>query len=262
MIEINKIYNMDCLEGMKQIEDNSVDCSWTDPPYNIDYNYSEYKDNKTKEEYWCFLEEVFKDIYRVLKDGSCLFIKQYHKNQYKMVKVCLDIGFLLHNTIIWKNSSPAQPKSNYKSIYEVILVFTKGEIKYFNDKFETRKTIMPWNKDRLNNYYGKLSNLWDDIPPVYAGSIKHKEGVYKVGTNKKIHPAQHPIKLVTRSIGFTTKENEIVLDPFIGSGTTAVACKQLNRNFIGFEITEEYCVVANKRLEQGNLNGWVKQSDD
>ena len=77
-----------------------------------------------------------------------------------------------------------------------------------------------------------------------------KEGVYEEGTNKKVHPAQHPIKLVTRCIGFVTKKGETILDPFIGSGTTAVACKKIGRNFIGFEIDKKYVDLAQKRVNK------------
>lgn len=254
---LNQIQNIDCLEGLKKIPNESIDCIWTDPPYNINYNYDEYNDSKTGPQYEALMEEIFKTSQFILKPGRCLFMKQWHKNIPLIMLIGLKY-FKLHNLIIWKNSSPAQPKDNYKPVYEVIFMFTKGDITYFNDKFETRKTLMPWNKDRIENYYGKITNLWDDIPNIYAGSIKHKEGVYKPGTNEKEHPAQHPIKLVTRCIGFVTQENEIVLDMFMGSGTTAVACKQLNRNFIGFEISKKYIEIANKRLQQDNLQNWIQ----
>lgn len=249
VLDINKIYNMNCLEGLKLIDDNSIDCIWTDPPYNIGYEYNEYDDNKNELEYQKLIEEVFRQSSRILKDGKVMFMKQWYKNIQTILSISSSY-LRLHNIIIWKNSSPAQPKDNYKPIYEVIFMFTKRNIDYFNDKFETRKTMMPWNKDKIENYFGKLTNLWDDIPNIYAGSIKHREGIYKTGTNEKEHPAQHPIKLVTRSIGFVTQKDEVVLDMFMGSGTTAVACKQLNRNFIGFEINKEYCDIAEKRLKK------------
>lgn len=247
---------MDCLEGMKQMDNNSVDCIWTDPPYNINYHYDNYQDNLSEKKYWDLIDNIMIECYRVLKDGKCMFIKQFWKNQYRTTQLALDKGFKIHNVIIWKNSSPAQPKDNYKPIYEVIIMITKEKLNYFNDKFETRTIIMPWAKGRLENYYGKLTNLWLDIPNIYAGSIKHKEGIYQSGTNKKAHPAQHPIKLVKRCIGFVTKEEDVILDPFIGSGTTAVACKQLNRKFIGFELSKDYCDIANERLSQQNLTNY------
>lgn len=259
---INKVIQGDCIEGLKQLDDNSVDCIWIDPPYNINYKYNGYSDNLDTDDYQKMMETSFKEFYRILKDGKCVFIKQFWRNLPLTLKIGMKY-FNFHNQIIWKNSSPAQPKTNFKPLYEIILMFTKGEIVYFNDKFETRKTQMPWTKSRTENYYGKISNLWIDIPNIYGGSIKHKEGIYKPGTNEKKHPAQHPIKLVTRCIGFVTKEKDIVLDCFMGSGTTAVACKQLNRNFIGFELSEEYCKIAEERLKQENLlNIFEKEGDE
>ena len=249
-----KIINGDCIQGLSNLAEESIDCVWTDPPYNINYHYEGYDDNLSEKEYWDMIDNVLAGCYKVLKIGKVMFMKQFWKNWYLSVQIALDKGFKLHNVIIWKNSSPAQPNTNYKPIYEVILMFTKGDIDYFDDKFETRKTIMPWNKSRLENYFGKITNLWTDIPNIYAGSIKHKEGIYKDGTNEKAHPAQHPIKLVTRCIGFVTKEEDVVLDPFIGSGTTAVACKQLNRQCIGYEINPEYCKIAEERLSQKSVS--------
>lgn len=249
----NKILQGDCIKEMEKLPDNSIDCIWTDPPYNINYHYNNYSDNLEEDEYYKLLDNCFKEFKRLIKPNKLIFIKQFWRNMPMM----LDIGrkyFKFYNQIIWKNSSPAQPKTDYKPMYEVILVFVSGEKPdYFNDKFETRETIMPWNKDRAKNYYGKIGNLWDDIPYVYAGSIKHKEGLYVPGTNRKEHPAQHPEKLVSRSIGFCTKEGEIVLDPFGGSGTVAAVCKKINRGFIIIEKDKHYIDLIKQRLENTTL---------
>lgn len=253
MLELNKVYCMDCLEGLKQLDSNSIDCIWIDPPYNINYKYDIYKDNKEKEEYFNFIKKCLIESERVIKKGKVIFVKQFWKNIPDMLKIT-DGLLTFWNLIIWKNSSPAQPNDNFKPSYEVIFMFVKGDnIDFFDSKFEVRKTLMPWDKKRKENYYGKISNIWDDVPYIYAGSIKHKEAILKEGTNEKVHPAQHPIQLVIRSIGFVTKENDVVLDFFMGSGTTAVACRQINRNFIGFEISEEYCKVIEKRLSQKKI---------
>lgn len=256
MLELNKVYCMDCLEGMKQVQDQEIDCIWTDPPYNQNYDYSEYKDNLNTNDYFNLINNVVQEGYRVLKEGRFMFIKQSMKNIPMMFEIINKTDFKFHNLIIWKNSSPAQPKNNYKPSYEVIFMLSKGAPIYFNDKFETRKTIMPWDKKSKENYYGKLSNIWDDISYIYGGSIRHPEGIYKDGTNDKLHPCQHPIQLVIRCIGFVTKEEEVILDPFIGSGTTAISSKRLNRNFIGFEIDRAYVELCNKRLSQKNLDSF------
>ena len=251
---MNKIIHGDCIEEMKKLGEDSIDCIWTDPPYNINYNYENYKDDLESKEYRSLLHSFLVHSAIVLKEGGCLFIKQFWRNVPLMFDLIKGSSFTFHNMIIWKNSNPHQPKDNFKPAYEVILMFVKGEkIKYFNDKFEVRTTIMPWANKRAENYYGKITNLWEDVPYVYAGSIKHPEAVMEEGTKKKVHPAQHPLQLVIRCIGFVTKEGDTILDPFLGSGTTAVACKQLKRNCIGIEIDEKYVKVAKKRLEQKTL---------
>lgn len=253
MLELNKVYCMDFREGIIQVQDRSIDCIWTDLPYNQNYDYSEYNDNLEVKEYVDLMTRMVQEGYRVLKEGRFMFIKQSMKNIPLMFTILNKTDFLFHNLIIWKNSSPAQPKNNYKPAYEVIFMLSKGAPTYFNDGFENRKTIMPWNKKRTENYYGKLNNIWDDISYIYGGSIRHPEGIYKDGTNDKRHPCQHPIQLVTRCIGFVTQEWETVLDMFIGSGTTAVSCKQLKRNYIGFEKDPNYVKLCNERLSQSIL---------
>ena len=104
--------------------------------------------------------------------------------------------------------------------------------------------------DGTKEYKGRLNDLWDDIKPVTAGNLKHPEGCYKEGSGSKEHPAQHPEELVVRSIQCTTNEGDIVLDIFMGSGTVANVCRKNKRNFIGFEISTEYCKVAEKRLSE------------
>lgn len=249
MLELNKVYNEDCLLGFQKLEDNSIDCIWTDPPFNVGYKYNKYKDRLEREDYKNFMGRVMLQCYRVLKEGKFLFVKQTYRNLDLMIDI--RYNFKLHNLIVWKNSNTDQPKNNYKTQYEVILMFLKGkEPDYFNPNFETKKTVLPFEAGGGINLNGKLTNLWLDIPNLYAGAIIHPEAVIKEGTKSKAHPAQHPKQLVKRCIGFVTKENDIVLDCFIGSGTTAVACKELNRNFIGFEIDKTYCQIAEERLKQ------------
>lgn len=254
MIEINKIHNADCIELMKEIDEDSIDCIWTDPPYNINYSYENYKDDLESQEYKKLLSQLMENASIILKPGGVLFIKQFWRNMPLMFDIFKDTKFKFWNLVIWENSNPHQPKDNFKPAYEVIFMFVLGDkIRYWDEKFEVRTTLMPWDKSRKENYYGKISNLWKDIPYVYAGSIKHPEAQLKEGTKQKQHPAQHPMQLVKRCIGFATKENDLILDPFMGSGTSALACKQMKRNFIGIEIDEEYCKLANKRLSQQSL---------
>ena len=95
-----------------------------------------------------------------------------------------------------------------------------------------------------------MKDRWDDIPFVYAGSITHKEAIIEPGTNGKSHPCQMPEGIAKRAILFSSNEGDVVLDPFIGSGSTAVAAKLTKRHWIGIELSEKYCELARKRVAQ------------
>jgi DNA modification methylase len=251
MLELNKIYCMDCLEGLKMIPDNSIDLVWTDPPYNIDYGYDIYKDKKIDYYIWC--GEWIKESHRILKTDGSIFIKMW---SFNIPQICwaLDYNkFDMKNIIIWKRHSQAGYMDRFLGGYETILFYSKSkESKFYPDRI-LKKSKFTKRWDGKKEYKGRLHDIWTDIKPVTCGSLKHPEGIYKEGSGEKLHPAQHPTELVTRCVISTTNEGDTVLDPFMGSGTTAVACKQLQRNFIGFELSQKYVDIANKRLSQKQI---------
>ena len=249
MIEINKIYNMDCLEGLKQLKDNSIDCIWTDPPFNINYIYDEYKDSLSEDEYFKWCEKWLIESYRVIKSSGSIYIKIWSHKSYELQSIMRSIGFKFQNQIIWKRKSQAGYKNKLLGGYEVILFFTKSKDNYiFNPEAVLRKTEFLARWDGTKIYKGRLNDLWDDIKPVTAGNLKHPEGIYIKGTGKKEHPAQHPEELVRRCILFSTYENHLILDLFMGSGTTASVCVKNNRKYIGFDISNNYVNIAKERL--------------
>ena len=222
MIELNKIHCMDCLEGMKLMPDNSVDSIITDPPYNINFKPqrgltdSIENDNMEKEDFKFFLMNIFKEVDRVLKDNSFLIIFSGWST-IPLFRIILDELFILKSMPVWV-------KNNFgigyytRPQYEPCFLYFKGNPK---------PLIKP------------ISDVW-----FFNRLLKLK------------HSCQKPEKLMRFIVKTFTKENDLILDPFIGSGTTAVACKQLNRKYIGFELDPEYVNIANKRLEQNNLNDW------
>ena len=246
MIQLNSILKMEALEGLKQIDDKTINCIWIDPPYNINYKYDEYKD--TREDYfeWCL--RWLKESYRVLKDDGSIFVKMWSRHLFKFNQCLEEAGFVFKNLIVWKRKSCANYSDKYLGGYEVIYFFSKTEDnKYFPEGF-LRDTQFLKRWDGTKEYKGRLNDLWDDIKPVTAGNLKHPEGIYVEGTGKKEHPAQHPEELVERSILCTTEEEDVVLDFFCGSGTTCAVCKKHNRQFIGFDISEKYVDVSNQRV--------------
>lgn len=213
MLELDKIYNMDCLEGMKQIEDKSIDLIIFDPPYS---RFSGSDGLKTNLGDYKILEVYFKEISyefkRIIKDTGSVFgfcdFRTYPCLYYGMF-----YNFQPANLIIWKKNFLG-PGINFRPLHELI-VYWKCE-------------NTPSPKDR------NVTDIWD---------------APRVKPDDKQHTYQKPVKLIRLMIENCSDENKVILDPFIGTGTTAIACKELNRHFIGFEISPEYCEIAEKRLK-------------
>ena len=244
-MEYNQIICGDCLEVMKGMPDESVDLIVTDPPYNKNYPYKNYNDSRI--DYWEWLKNIFEELNRILKNNSSIYVKQDLDNLYNMMTI-LNAVADYKNIINWKNPSQAHPKNNYDKWSEVILFYIKGS-PIFNTYAEKRKKPLNYWSGCGKEYKGKMSNYWDDINRVYSGCVHSKEAEIDIKTNKKYHSCQMPVGLAKRCINFSSNEGDIILDPFIGSGTTAVACVESKRNYIGIDSNKEYCEIARKRIK-------------
>ncbi len=224
-MELNKIYNEDCLEGMKRIADNSVDLVVTDPPYklisggcrgsiDIVFNNASYEQKSSGQ-----LFEIpnfyswFKEVYRVMKDGSHFYCMINDKNMQEVLNVAQQIGLKELNILVWDKGMHT-PLGYYMKNIEFIVLFRKGYAK------------------KINNMGSKA-----------LISIKGIRG-------DKVHVSEKPVTLMEHLILNSSNEGEVVLDPFMGSGTTAVACLNTNRNFIGFELDENYHKIACERVAE------------
>jgi len=216
MLEINKIHCMDCLEGMKQIPDNSVDLVLTDPPYAMaGMNYKDYNDND--------IQQVNNLICNFLQEAKRIAkIIIFPSGKYETEKMLFKL-FPPKWRICWYKGAQKGLSPIGFNDWEMIMIYGNKVHVYAHDFIRLKKL------DRMGNYG---------------------------------HPCPKPVEWARWFIKRFSKENDIVLDPFMGSGTTAVACKQLNRNFIGFEISQEYVDIANKRLAQENLKEWFDNGKD
>lgn len=228
MIEIDKIYNMDCLEGMKSIPDDTIDLVVTSPPYNFGgfnrngrkITYASYSDDLEDSEYKEWIKQVMSECARVLKKGGVMywnhkgrFVNHVYKHCFWVIDVC---PIQLSQHIIWNYpSSPDVAKVKWYPRHEEIFMFTKGEANYFNEDA------------------AKIGDVWQ---------ISHVDP-------SNDHPAPFPVSLAERCIFGSCPKSGVVLDPFMGSGTTAVAAVRQKKHFIGFELNKEYCVKATKRVE-------------
>ena len=261
MLELNKIYCCDCVEGMKQLEDNSVDLTVTSPPYD---QLRTYQDDNFA---WNF--DIFKgvadELYRVTKPGGVVVwvVGDAVENgtetgtSFRQALYFKEIGFKLHDTMIYeKNSStfPAKITSKrYSQVFEYMFVFVKGkkirdDIKLIADKRNKWAGWINWGERSQYKQDGTQMKS-GDIKPTPEFSLRNNIWKYAVSFNDRTgHPAVFPEKLAEDHILSWTKEGDLVLDPFMGSGTTAKMAMLNKRNYIGFEKNQEYWEVSLKRV--------------
>ena len=259
--KINNIFCEDCVEGMKKIKSNSVDLVVTSPPYDGIRNYNGFSLD---------LHETGKEIYRILKEGGiCAVVIQDQTKDFgksltsfrMIVDWCDNIGFKLFENIIYhKNGTEgAWWKYRFRVDHEYIPLFLKGKKpSYFNKeplKIPSKhggKTMTGSGNRRTDgkttatvtrqiNTMKCRGTVWDYMMAGDKNPLKRK------------HPAVFPDQIPTDIITCFCPENGIVLDPFMGCGSTAVASVRLNRNFIGFDISQEYCDLAYERLKKDTL---------
>ena len=230
-------------ESMGELADNSVHLMVTSPPYNVG---KEYDENLTLEGYKEFLKKVWREVYRVLVPGgrACINIANLGRKPYIplhafIVEDMLDLGFLMRGEIIWNKASSSSPSTAWGSwlsaanptlrdIHEYILVFSKGTF--------TRKRQL--NRD---NTISKEEFL-EFTKSVWTFSAEQAKTVG--------HPAPFPVELPYRLIQLYTYQDEVVLDPFMGSGQTAIAAMKTRRHYAGYDINERYVRLAERRIRR------------
>jgi modification methylase len=230
-------------ESMKDLPDSSVHLMVTSPPYNVGKDYDE---DLTLEEYRAFLKRVWKEVYRVLVPGgrACINVANLGRKPYIplhtfIIEDVTELGFLMRGEVIWDKAASAssstawgswQSASNptLRDVHEYILVFSKGNFR--RDRSEARKDTI--TKEEFLEF---TKSVWA-FPT---------ESARKIG-----HPAPFPMELPYRCIQLYTFSNEVVLDPFIGSGQTALAALKAGRHFVGYELNEEYLNLAKKRIDE------------
>jgi site-specific DNA-methyltransferase (adenine-specific) len=239
---LNKIFCKSS-ENMNELPDNSVHLMITSPPYNVG---KEYDKNLSLKEYRDFLKKVWKEVYRVLVPGgrACINIANLGRKPYIplhafIIEDMLEIGFLMRGEIIWNKGSSASPSTAWGSwlsatnptlrdIHEYILVFSK-------DTFSRKNIHKRRSTITKNEFLEFTKSVWS-FSAVPAREIGH--------------PAPFPIELPYRLIQLYTFEGEVVLDPFMGSGQTALAALKTRRYFVGYEIEEKYVELANRRIRE------------
>jgi DNA modification methylase len=230
MLDPNRIYEGDCMAYMKLMPDKSVDLCITDPPYGINFQSS----RKIETDRFAILEgdgEVntafLSEVYRLLKDGCAAYIFTRWDVYPQWLAAITSVGLEVKNCIIWDRvvHGLGDLEGSYAPQYDMIIFATKG------------RHILKGNRPK-------------DV-------IK----VQRIDAEKLLHPTQKPVGLIWQLLRASSSPGELVLDPYMGSGTTAVACKQLGRSFIGMEIDPTFCKVAENRLKQVNLSNFFGEEN-
>jgi site-specific DNA-methyltransferase (adenine-specific) len=237
---INKLI-LGSAENMKELPDNSIHLMITSPPYNVS---KEYDNDLSLKDYLMLLQNSFKETYRVLVNGGrvCINVANLGRKPYiplsdYISKIMLDIGFNMRGEIIWNKAASASPSTAWGSwqsaanpilrdVHEYILVFSKGDYKREKGNKEntiSKEQFMEWTK-----------SIW----------TMNAESARRIG-----HPAPFPEELPFRLIQLYSFKHDIILDPFMGSGTTAISALKSERNYVGYEISKEYIKLAEKRIE-------------
>ena len=244
---LNRIIKGDCIEVLKELPENSIDLVFADPPYNLQLRNDLYRPNQTRvngvndgwdrfcsfEAYDQFTYDWLNACRRVLKENGTIWVIGSYHNIFRVGKIMQDLGFWILNDIVWIKTNPMP---NFKGTR-------------FNNAHETLIWAAKSQKSKYTFYYKSMKAFCDDKQMRSDWYIPICQGKERIKSNGvKAHSTQKPEALLYRIIASTSCPGDIVLDPFMGSGTTGAVAKKLGRRFIGIEKEDHYIEIANERI--------------
>ena len=261
---VNKVINQDIFEAVNFLPDNFIDLLFIDPPYNITKKFNKVSFREMEHfEYVKWLDSWLGKVVRVLKENASIYICGDWKTS-AAIFITGSKYFKVRNRITWEREKGRGAKGNWKNCSEDIWFFTNSSKHTFNvnDVKLRRKVLAPYkDKDRNPKDWKQVStgnfrdtfpsNIWNDISVPFWSMPENTD-----------HPTQKPEKLLAKIILASTKKGNIVFDPFLGSGTTAVVAKKLGRKYVGVEFDEYYCCLAEKRLELADNEKRIQGYED
>lgn len=261
----NKIFNGDCVNVLKDMEDNYVDLVITSPPYDDLRDYDGYVFD---------FESIVKELYRVVKDGgvvvwivgdSVIEGGGESGTSFKQALFFKEVGFQLHDTMIYNKKSTGMPDSTrYLNIFEYMFVFSKGKPKSINllkDRKNRWAGYSNFGRRTRRDKAGDLVTGKSHVIPAFS----KRTNIWEYDTGKGYttkdnfafeHPAMFPEQLAKDHILSWSSKGDVVLDPMCGSGTVCKMAKLMSRKYIGIDISERYCKIAKERIKQENLFQW------
>jgi DNA modification methylase len=233
------------LEGY---QGDPFDLSFLDPPFNQSKEYRNHKDNMTHQEYWSWMKLVCELIYQRSSDGAAIYFMQREKNAQYVLYALESSGWTLQNLIVWKKKTSAVPcNMRFGKHYQVIAFATKSSSPRIFNKLRIDPPLLETEKYRRpNGMY--VTDVWDDIRELTSGYFAGDEPL-RFQSGERVHKQQSPVHLLVRIILSSTKLNDLVFDPYAGTGTTLVVAKQLSRQSIGVEIDPVNNKFIKERIE-------------
>ena len=273
---LDKIYPTSCANGMKEIEDKSIDLILTDPPY-FQYRAQnvkglknhkdvvtefEFDAFKTEKEYLDFLENILHDCFLKAKDGAAGYMFCSDDFVSYINRMVEKVGFNFRKVLHWHKTNPfpaISTRKMYANSMELVVHFSKGTPTVWNSK----------HVNEMHNYYNSAVSVKKIEALIKEFAAKPKElqtellnmlsstepdcmieNAICMGKERTAHRTQKPLKILKHFIEISSNPGQLIFDPFMGSGSTAIAAKQLGRNFLGYEISEEYIAIIEKRLSE------------
>ena len=260
---LNKTVCADLLTVVDKLPHSCADLLIIDPPYNLNKNFHGFKFSKTDDDaYSAYLHSWFPRLLKALKPTGSVYVCGDWKNSACLYEI-MKKHTIVRNRITWQREKGRGAKANWKNACEDIWFGTIANEYYFNAEAvkQKRRVLAPYRENGLpkdwqhtaegNFRLTNAGNFWDDISVPYWSMSENTD-----------HPTQKPEKLIAKLILASCPENGLVLDPFLGSGTTSVTAKKLRRNFIGIEMNEEYCLWAEKRLQNAETDTTIQGYTD
>ncbi len=242
-----QVFNDDCLKILSSLE-TDTDLTFLDPPFNQQKDYASCRDDLPEKDYWEMMRGVCSQVFRLTSGGGAIYFMQREKNTEQILRLLRETGWTFQNLIIWKKMTSAVPSSmRHGKAFQIIAFATKGNRPRVFNRLRINPPLLKNHKyERENGMF--VTDVWDDIRELTSGYFAGDEAIKKE-TGERFHKQQSPAALLLRIILTSSKVGDCVLDPFAGTGTTAVVAKQLNRNFINIEIDKANAESIKKRIE-------------
>jgi len=250
-MKYNEIIKGDCIEIMKNIPDNSIDMTFADPPFNLGKQYNVYDDTKKTNVYLDWCKSWINEMVRITKPTGSIFVHNIPKWLTYYSNFLNEIAYF-KNWLVWDALSKPAGMGLQPAHYGILYYHKSSKkAKFYKTRYPHKRCS---ECGCLEKHYGGspvhpfgplISDVWTDIHRVRGKKNRDK------------HPCQLPIPLLERIILMVTDENDIVLDPFVGTGTTAIAAKRLGRRFIGIDMDDSYVKISKNKLEKTSSNSKV-----